>query len=196
MSNPQFDNAIPLEPHDLDNANREACILYGNAGEDVVIVRVIGRANLDLSPQLKILANYMNSKDYSPRYIMDLEDCSTMDSTFMGVLATMAMHQITCLKDRLIVLNANSTTRRQMDTLGLKYVLSIRQVPEEHAPISQEIDYKVATAINPSRAEHIAHMIESHQALIEMNSGNKVKFEGVLKLLNQSLNREKTAEDK
>jgi anti-sigma B factor antagonist len=191
MTNQQFGNPSSGSPFASDQANHEARILYGTDSEDIVIVRVVGRATLDLSPQLKILANYMNSKDFSPNYIMDLEECSTMDSTFMGVLATMAMHQIACRKDRLIVINANSTTRRQMDTLGLKHVLTIRQAPDAPPPIADRIDFKMAEPIEVSRLEQIAHMIESHKALIDMNSGNKVKFDGVLQLLNQSLNRAK-----
>lgn len=191
MSNEQFDQPSSGLRNPTESASREACIQYGTNGEDIVIVRVVGRATLDLSPQLKILANYMNSKDFSPNYIMDLEECSTMDSTFMGVLATMAMHQIACRKDRLIVMNANSTTRRQMDTLGLKHVLNIRQVPDATPPITGQVDFKMAEPVEVSRLEQIAHMIESHEALIDMNSGNKVKFDGVLQLLNQSLNRAK-----
>jgi anti-sigma B factor antagonist len=191
MSNQQFEQSSSGSPYPNEQINREACILYGTNGDDVVIVRVVGRATLDLSPQLKILANYMNNKDFSPNYIMDLEECTTMDSTFMGVLATMAMHQIACRKDRLMVINANTTTRRQMDTLGLKHVLTIRQAANEPAPIPDPIDFKMAEPVEVSRLEQIAHMIESHEALIDMYSGNKMKFDGVLQLLNQSLNREK-----
>jgi len=60
-------------------------------------------------------------------------------------------------------------------------------VVEEAA--AQEIAISESNRIQMSRADQVAHMIQAHRHLVEVDSGNEVKFEDVLKYLGESLSR-------
>ena len=172
---------------------RKAQILFATPEDNVVVLRAIGRGTLDVSPSLRAVVDAFNRSDYSPRYIVDLAECPTLDSTFMGVLAAMAMHQ-TARGDgsRLIVVNADATTQRQMSILGLNYLLDIHTAhPDDGAPQADESTFEEARPRELSRFQRIVHMIESHQTLIDANSGNEVAFKDVMTSLDESLEREK-----
>ena len=178
----------------MSETRSQGCqILFATPEDGVVVLRAVGRATLDVSPSLRAVADAFNRPDYSPRYIVDLAECHTLDSTFMGVVASMAMHQ-TAHGDgsRLLVVNADATTERQLTILGLNYLLDIHPAHVEgQAPEADESAFQEARLMALSRFERIVHMIESHQALIDTNSGNEVAFKDVMTSLDESLEREK-----
>jgi anti-anti-sigma regulatory factor len=157
-----------------------------------VVVRVVGRGDLGISPQLKTLGDQFNRADYSPHYILDLERCFAMDSTFMGAIAALALHQMACLNTRMVVVNASANAQSQLEKLGLKYILDLRHgLPEEVAPVGTA-DFRESPSPARSRFDRIVHMMESHRALIDANSGNEIVFRPVLERLGESLEREKS----
>ncbi|MCX7007587.1 MAG: STAS domain-containing protein, partial [Kiritimatiellaeota bacterium] len=69
--------------------------LEGAAQGAQVWVRVTGRGNFKLGPTLK--AYGLSAIQRGCRCLLvDLQPCIAMDSTFMGVLAGLAMHLKTC----------------------------------------------------------------------------------------------------
>src|SRR5690606_28022450 len=75
--------------------------------EHTAVVRVTGRGNFMNSVPLKKFADRLGSKGRPDRFIMDLADCETLDSTFMGVLASISLLQSRNGRNRLVVCNAN-----------------------------------------------------------------------------------------
>src|SRR6202044_1273805 len=55
-------------------------------GKNFACVKIVGRANFTSSPDFKTLFGELAQKGYT-RFIIDLEGCVLMDSTFLGVLA-------------------------------------------------------------------------------------------------------------
>jgi anti-anti-sigma regulatory factor len=165
-------------------------ILYAQTDNDVVVVRVIGRGNFDLSPSLKRVFERFSTAHSSPRYIIDLAQCPSLDSTFMGMIAAMGLRQITCIKERIVVLNTCGATGTQLLKLGLKHLLDIRG-KDQHAASVSDSDFETSQPGALSRFEKTVHMIESHQALIDADSGNEVQFRPVIESLSASLDREK-----
>ena len=172
-------------------------VLYAQPAEDIVIVRVVGRGALELSPALRNLARELNRYDYSPAYVIDLEQCPALDSTFMGTIASIGLHQTACRKDRAVVVHTDPTTRRQMGMLGLGYLLDVRPSGEASDevlgdfPAGSSDSFDEAELASQTRFERIVHMIESHEALIDVSSGNETKFRAVLETLSESLALEK-----
>ena len=165
-------------------------IRYAQADEEVFVVRVVGRGNHELSHNLKNLFERLNRKDYSPAYIIDLDRCVSLDSTFMGTMAAMALHQSSSRKDRSVVVNANATTGRQLAMLGLNYLLDIHATHASATNVGDE-DFRKAESTEPlSRTDRIIHMIEAHQHLTDLSSGNELQFKGVLDALTDSLEQE------
>jgi anti-anti-sigma regulatory factor len=171
-------------------ANETGQIFFGQLADQVVVVRIVGRGNHELSPTFKRLVDSLNRPDYSPRYVLDLSECVGLDSTFMGTMATLALHQMACRKDRVVLVNANAVTRRQMTTLGLNYLLDIQRDGGGEPTIDRENLQKVQRAEDQSRFDKLVHMIQAHETLVDVNSGNDVIFRQVLDNLHQSLEQE------
>lgn len=166
-------------------------ILYARTCDDIVILRIIGRGDMNTAPDLKRLHTQLTQQaETSPRYVIDLAECTGLDSTFMGTLASMSLHQNKVHGQPLILTNANATTSRQMETLGLGYMMDIRTGGEDMPRHEDgEAAFKEADTTEVSEVDRIVHMIDSHETLMDVCSGNEIKFRGVVELLEKSLKR-------
>lgn len=167
------------------------CIQYATLPDDIVIIRVAGRANYQNSLALKHVFEKTSSEQQSPQYIFDLERCDSMDSTFMGVVASIGLHQKRLRGSKSTVLNVTPHVRELLDLLGLKFLLHIRDLGEDGkaAPPIPEAQFADVPSPEISKLDRIIMMIEAHERLIDVDSQNEVKFKGVLETLHDSLER-------
>ncbi len=175
----------------MSDSTQQSVIQYAQTADDVVVVRVVGRGDHRLSHALKTLADRFKRPGYSPRFLFDIRDCTALDSTFLGILAALALHQKSCRPDRTVLFNANPTTERQLTTLGLNYLLDIRAGGANGALPSSVQFQNAEIASTESRFQQIVHMIEAHQTLVDISSGNEVLFRQVLDSLQESAQHEK-----
>jgi anti-sigma B factor antagonist len=121
--------------------------------------------------------------------VVDLQDCSGMDSTFMGTLAGLANR----LKENggeLEVADAGEKNRASLEDLGLDFLMEIE--PEEAVWKGLEdkardfLKLKVA-GMRAGTQMHTRHILEAHQLLSEANEGNQEKFSGVVSLLEKQV---------
>lgn len=161
-------------------------IQYACLADAIVVIRVNGKGTHLSSPSLCYVFDTTRTMTPPPRYIIDLENCTTMDSTFMGTLASIGLFQRQATGSSVIVVNLQDHVRHLLNTLGLKYILDMRK---DHVEVAGED--KLAAAPNPqlSRMQRILMMLEAHERLVDVDSENEVKFEGVLKSLRDSLGR-------
>src|SRR5258706_8291556 len=59
-------------------------------GENIVCIRIAGRANFHSSVDFKALVLALRQSGHA-RFVLDLEKCQLMDSTFLGVLAGLGL---------------------------------------------------------------------------------------------------------
>ena len=168
-------------------------IEFAQVGGKVAVIRSIGCCSFQNSAYLEKAAEICERKAAGCSYVLDLGRCESMDSTFLGVLAGIALRQRRENRGNLIVVNASPPLRRTMSLLGLAHVLDLRDRLPDGEP-EQEIEVGETDKVNMSRADRIAHMIQAHRRLIEVDSGNEVRFEDVLKYLGESLSRARAAE--
>jgi anti-anti-sigma factor len=161
----------------------------------VAVIRVSGRCSFQNSAYLEKAAELCQSETGPCSFVLDLRDCQAMDSTFLGTLAGIALRQKAAGRDTLIAVNVSKPLQRTMSLLGLTHILDIREAHTDWKP-DQEIAVGETDKVEMSRAEQVAHMIEAHRRLIEIDSGNEVRFEDVLKYLDESLERARAAERK
>lgn len=165
-------------------------ICFAELSGGVVVVRVYGRGSFANSVELKDLADRVAS-NLGPagyRFIVDLGECTTMDSTFMGVLASVGLRQRRESKEQLSVVNANDQNTRLLQTLGLAHFINIRKGNGDN--VAQGAEMHCLERREVSHVERIIHMIEAHEQLVDADSDNAIRFESVLKYLNESLHRE------
>jgi hypothetical protein len=125
-----------------------------------------------------------------PRYLLDMDQCTSLDSTFMGTMASMALHQRKTTGTPIVVVNIQPHVRYLLETLGLNFILEMRLPPAggPQASVPSSV-FRPAHGPELTPMERIAMMIEAHEKLVDVDSQNEVKFEGVLKSLRDSLDR-------
>lgn len=171
-----------------------ACISFACPAEGIVVLRVRGRGDHHHGPALRHAAEMAAPSGRSPQFVLDLEDCSHMDSTFMGILASIALKQRRDLDCLMTVVNSGAHVRQQLELLGLKFILDIRGGARGASSVPGEPGAFRAVEPPPQeRIDRIVMMIEAHQGLIDLDKGNEVKFKGVLRSLQESLERARGA---
>lgn len=171
---------------------------FAELGEGVVIVQVHGRGSFANSIAFKKLADRLSAK-YGPGhycFVIDLGACATMDSTFLGALASVALRQRKECSRPLVIVNANEHTRKLLDTLGVSRFVELRsgEPTEERGPVPLDASFQDEKIPEVSKLDRILHMIEAHERLCELDSENEVRFQSVLRYLNDSLSREQKGE--
>ncbi len=163
-------------------------IYYAACADDIVAARVIGRGTHVNSPALQELADHFFEKNTATRFIIDLAECPAMDSTFMGTLAGITLRQRNYHSGLTIILHANAQNRRLLDVLGLSKVLDFR---DDGGECSTDIPFTEQAQPEMSRVDRTLHMISAHERLLNLDTNNEVKFQGVLESLRESLERER-----
>lgn len=158
-------------------------VLVGESGNRVFI-RVVGRGNFQNSHPMKQFALAMIEQDKTD-LVVDLKDCTAMDSTFMGVLAGLAIKLKKEKQTSLKLVQVSSHNRELLDTLGLIHLLDIIETPEEGAPDVAPVDSDA-----PDKKKVAEHMLEAHEILSDLSETNKAKFKNVIAFIQEDLGKE------
>ena len=155
------------------------------------LVKVTGRATFKLVPSLKRFC--MNALDHGCQDIVfDMEECQGMDSTFMGVLAGIAIHPGGAGSTHVIVVNLTARTHDMLTTLGLERVLECHEQEDPHP----ELKSRLAAALHldgleadDDRTLSLTTMLQAHQHLVDVDPENMARFRDVLTYLDQEVRR-------
>jgi anti-sigma B factor antagonist len=159
-----------------------ASILVGVTGK-AVCVKVRGKGSFQNSPALKEFAREMVERGHRV-FVIDLADCSVMDSTFMGTLAGLALRLRESGNGSLLVCNVNERNADLLRNLGLNNLFAV----ESKANLADQTSTESALSDgNLSRLDHAACMIEAHEALVDADPENFARFKDVLEYLKQDL---------
>lgn len=159
-------------------------ILVGTS-DRTVLVRVEGKGSFLNSTGLKEFAREMTNRGFR-EFVVDLQNCPVMDSTFMGTLAGVALRLRELGQGCLRVINLNERNRDLLGNLGLDqlFTIDLRTSPAA-APVAPQQPLRVNGAEDKTlRAET---MLEAHEACIAANPENAAKFKDVLEYLKQDL---------
>ena len=155
----------------------------GSSG-DTVWARVEGRATFQISPGLKKYAAE-RMLDGFRRFVVDLSDCETMDSTFMGTLAGIALHLGEIGQGDLKVVNANKRASSLLSNLGLDQLFEVLEAGASGVRFPEPVQFTEANGTRLTQEESRAQMLDAHQALVEADAENAVRFRDVLEVLGQ-----------
>lgn len=163
-----------------------ARILAGSL-RNLLWLRVSGKGSHEISPQLKCFA--VNRIEEGARhFVVDLEACPTMDSTFMGTLTGIAVRLMDHPGGRLQVVNVNERNRDLLSNLGLDHVFEVDQDgsawKEEREMVTATLTESVTDSTGVGgTAEKRECIIEAHENLIDAHEANRPKFRDVLECL-------------
>jgi anti-anti-sigma regulatory factor len=161
--------------------------MVGSAG-DTVWAKVEGRATFQISPGLKKYSADMMRRGFR-RFVVDLQDCETMDSTFMGTLAGISLHLAEIGQGDLKVIHANSRTASLLSNLGLDQIFEVIEAGADTPAGRPAPDPKALTEANGvklSEEEVRKQMLDAHQALVAAEPQNAVRFQNVIEVLEQA----------
>ncbi len=156
-----------------------------------ICVKISGRASFASSVDFKTLVNGMAQRGHR-RFVLDLADCLVMDSTFLGVLASLAIKASkapeTAADGLFELLNPNERVSDLLENLGVAHLFKFRT--GENPLLAA---YEPVASGTTTRAEMTGTSLEAHQTLMQVNPENLAKFKDVVKFLAEDLKRQESA---
>lgn len=180
--------------------NSRHSIIPGHCG-DVVWLRVEGAGSRENSADVSrhVQPQILRGTD---TFVVDLEQCTSLDSTFMGMLIGLAKQVRHDVQGCLHVINAKGRNAQLLRGLGVQYFCSVTEDDGPFAirPGSDACgcgDYHKTRAdvvfgpelehLDLSKLELTEHCLEAHTRLCEAGKDNQEKFQHVVDLMEQKL---------
>ena len=149
--------------------------------DGVYSICVKGNASFACAPPLRELAKKLAAEQFAGLKI-DLEECTWMDSTFMGMLAMLGLNA----KKKgapAEIYNASEQNEKLLCGLGLKKVFTFKAGMFEGRA-------GTPAASNESTPEGRArNVLDAHQTLMDIDEGNVQKFEKVVEYVRKDIDR-------
>ena len=160
--------------------------------ERTAFVKIPGRASFTTSMEFKTLISELRSRGIT-RFVLDLGECMTMDSTFLGTLAGLAMRDAdgvetaeTGAKLRPELLNPNERITDLLENLG---VIQLFSILHQASPCTTIFEPVTNARPEPSKEEIARTCLEAHQELMRINPENIPKFKEVARFLAEDLRK-------
>lgn len=155
--------------------------IYCGIFDDFTWIRCEGKGSFMQSPSMKEYSR--RRMDAGERhFVIDLEACTGMDSTFMGFLAGLAS-QVGRDGGRVEIAQPGDRNRHSLEDLGLDCLLKIDPAEASWQNRREEIRSKLepfAQKPLPNIAERSRHVLDAHQDLAKMNEENAKRFADVI----------------
>lgn len=172
-----------------------APILVGQIGQ-LFWMRVEGKGSFQNSLQVKRCFQTMIAKG-ERHFVVDLERCPIMDSTFLGTLTGAALNLRESGSGEVSVLNANSRNQQLLTSLGLDHILDVdsdgSKFGDERRQVCCELNTCADEAGPCPKEEQAAQVLAAHEALTRANAENAVRFRDVIEFLEQELRPQSAA---
>ncbi|HEY2573650.1 MAG TPA: STAS domain-containing protein, partial [Verrucomicrobiaceae bacterium] len=141
-----------------------APILVGQIGS-LFWMRVEGKGSFQNSVQVKRCFQSMIEKG-ERHFVVDLERCPIMDSTFLGTLTGAALNLRESGSGEVSVLNANSRNQQLLTSLGLDHILEVdrdgSKFCDERKQVCTELNTCPESAAPCRKEDQAAQVLEAH----------------------------------
>lgn len=146
-------------------------------------IRCVAKGNFNNSPAIEKWAHAQINGGIKSLAI-DLEQCTGMDSTFMGNLAGLAM-KLTSIGGKLQIIDASTKCAGSLTDLGLSSLMEINPPVDtvDWKDKKQEMRENLEVISSASTLDKTTHVYETHKKLCEADSSNHQKFDSVLECL-------------
>ncbi len=164
---------------------------------DLGFIKVVGRGSFQNSGCLKAFYQQL-LKEGVRRFVVDLDACTYLDSTFLGILLGLGLKLKELGAGLLHILNASPRNLELLRNLGLDRLISIetttgangaRDISKSVLNGVKEENLKEMTCSVPTRAEAGPTILEAHVNLMEFDPRNVPKFKDVVEFLREDLSQ-------
>jgi anti-sigma B factor antagonist len=151
-----------------------------DASSDPVAIRIEGRASFQNSACLQDFFNELIGRG-STRFVMDFNNCTSMDSTFLGVLAGVALQlRKSTPQGSLVLCRLSPRNLELVRNLGLHRLLT---VDTETIDLTLNTKKALPCAADKGELESARLVLAAHENLVAADEANRVKFQDVLAFL-------------
>lgn len=151
-----------------------------DAYSDPVLVRIDGRACFQNSACLRDFIMEM-LKQGKTRFVLDFQNCASMDSTFLGVLAGAALElRKLASGGSLVLARVGQRNLELIRNLGLHRLLTVDA--GDFATSFAQCDTALQCA-NRTELDNARLVLEAHENLVTVDEANRSKFQDVLAFL-------------
>lgn len=163
-------------------------------GQKFACIKISGRANFTSSIDFKSVVQNLGDKGYQ-LFVLELSECTLMDSTFLGLLAGFGLKmrgvpQDSC--DRgMILFNPSPRITDLLESLG---VLDLFRITHGSVNLPQGVESMAPTFAPHGREEVARACLEAHQTLSSLSPENAARFKDVTRFLAEDLKKVKSAD--
>lgn len=164
--------------------NHEGQILAAIA-EGCALIRVDGRGDFKLAPAFRQATQTALSA--VPFLVIDMAACTTLDSTFMGAIASVGLATRKTPASHAVLINLSPSTHALLHGLGVDRI--IRTLPPHALPenignlAGLAADLRPVDSAATTTRETAAMMYDAHETLTRVHPDNLRKFKDVLAFL-------------
>jgi len=173
--------------------------IYVATLENYFWIQVNGKGNVFISPTLKdftdsLFKNCDNSgelpqlTDTPSAIVLDLKNCCSMDSTFMGMIAGLAIKINNTPKSLFYLCNVEKKNRSSLEELGLDCIVDINNPSIPWTTLEEKVVNKLQIWDSDKASSPNSQLIfETHSTLGSLSTTNKEKFADVIKISKDEL---------
>lgn len=159
----------------IGHSNNRIEVAQGNG---TAYVRIIGRGTFQVVADFRDFVK--NSLSEGMGVFIDLSDCETLDSTFIGTLVALSMSSKKDGENLVKIFNVSDHVKNILTTLGLLDILDIRD-----AAYGGDGQYSALQSTVHDKVEITELMLDAHLTLSKINERNAVEFKDVVEFLRQ-----------
>lgn len=151
-----------------------------DAASDPVAIRIEGRASFQNSACLNEFFAEVTRRG-SSRFVMDFQNCDSMDSTFLGVLAGVALQlRKQTPPGSLVLCRMSARNLELVRNLGLHRLLTV-----DTETLDLKLNPQAALPSSPDKGEleSARLVLAAHENLVAADEANRAKFQDVLTFL-------------
>ncbi len=173
-------------------------VVVGISG-DRVFVKVQGKGTHLISQPLSQFSNEIIKRGFH-EFIVDLGDCSSMDSTFLGVLAGVGLRLMSD-SGHIHLANLNPRCREVVASMGIDRLSTVDMCDvnldappngggSAPAPALEPLATPQSMPVDAeSKARYTEMMIEAHTTLMQIDPQNVPKFKDCVRFLTEDLEK-------
>ncbi len=154
-----------------------------NSSDNSVFILIEGKANFLNANTFKQFIDKSLSKNFL-HYIIDFENCTGMDSTFLGIIAWLGLQiKGTKNKSHLIVRNLNKRNKELFNNLGLQNFIST----EESLLETYSKNPSQFQAIEEAALFEAIDILNAHKNLVKARKENASLFKDLINILEDKI---------
>ena len=171
--------------------NPVAPIYAGQLQNGVIWIRIEGKGSFKNSTDLKAYVSLV-IKEGAKEFVIDLENCPVMDSTFMGTLVGINRSLGNIGSGNINVINANTRNQQLLTSLGIDKLLKLDVENNVYEEFRNEISQHIQNGHYLDHQEtdnykSAIHSLEAHKELTKAEKSNVPRFKDVIRYLEQDL---------